>query len=188
MSDKIKTYPMDDAYGNFVCNDNKTGWAARDFFDAGWQAALSQSEPAQVSQPYMWAIEGVSSRAWAMKEWAEAEIRNSDLKAVPLFLTPPDHERLKAELNTWKFSYEVLKLRVAELIATEEASENCYKIAIQERDRLQSECDRSNLRVLELETVARDSLSALIYHSGQTRPIERTEDNIKAIRKTLWEN
>jgi hypothetical protein len=41
-NDKMRS----EAYIVFCEDKNKAGWDARNFFDAGWQAALSQSEPA----------------------------------------------------------------------------------------------------------------------------------------------
>lgn len=136
--------------------------------------------------------------------------------AKPISISQPDYEAPKADYYTVKQDNLIAHDHATRLSIESEALKENTKLlddmlskVIEERNnaeqsmcklkaenealkaenvRLQSECDRSNLRVLELETVARDSLSALIYHSGQTRPIERTEDNIKAIRKTLWEN
>ena len=107
-------------------------------FQAGYQAALAQqasgecgiafwlgcepknadgscpdspNKPTQVSQPYMWTIEGISCRAWGTKELAESEIRNSDLKAVPLFLAPPDYESLVAERDKLQNQIEIHESR-----------------------------------------------------------------------------
>ena len=129
--------PMEEAYSKFVCNDNKTGWAARDFFDAGWQAALSQSEPVQVSQPVRSLIEPTAYMCELIGNGNDWYLCPQSYEgSVALYSSPPDYEALKenakllddmlskvieernnAEQSMCKLKAEneALKLRVADL-------------------------------------------------------------------------
>jgi len=118
-----------------------------------WQAALSQSEPVQVSQPVAF------SNSTAYLYWQEGHRPTKD---TLLYESPPDYEALKEKLESHiKVTYETrieneaLRQRVAELDRvleglpqdaidggwTAKGISQCLKNAESERDRLQSECD-----------------------------------------------
>lgn len=91
MSDDKMKY---DAYAVFVADDKKTGWDARCFFDAGWQAALERKP--EVNQPYAYMRKdsggGRYHESWILCG-AKAE------GAIPLFTSPQDYEATLVCLN-----------------------------------------------------------------------------------------